>query len=143
MNKNKSTERSIFFLLEKTSKIIREKIGEYLVINEVNISSTQWFCIHCIHINPGIKQKDLALELSREEASISRIIKKLLIKNIIYRKKNNTDKKTQNLYLSPEGIELIKNHQTQILSIYNQSFSGIYEREMNLVYEILKRISPS
>jgi len=138
--KSKSTERSIFLLLEKTSKVIREKIGEYLAREKVQVSTIQWLCIHVIHENPGIRQKTLALKLSKEEASVSRIIKKLIDQNIIYRKKNKVDNKTQNLYLSPEGVEIIKKHQNNILKIYGNIFSGIYDREMNIVYDILKRI---
>lgn len=141
MIKSKSTERSIFFLLEKTSKQIREKVGEYLALNKVQISTIQWLCVHSIHNNPGINQKKLAQILSKEEASISRIIKKLINQQIVYRKKNIVDNKTQNLYLSPEGVEIIKKHQENILKIYENSFTGIYDREMNIVHDILKRIN--
>ena len=141
MIKSKSTERSIFFLLEKTSKIIREKIGEYLTLHKEKVTTIQWLCIHCVHKNPGIKQKDLAQKLSKEEASISRIIQKLIKQKLVYRKKSTLDNKTQNLYLSTEGVEIIKKHEKDVLKIYESSFAGIYDREMNVVYEILKRVN--
>jgi DNA-binding MarR family transcriptional regulator len=141
VSKNKSTERSIFFLLEKTSKIIRERIGEYLSQHNSKVTTIQWLCLHCVHENPGIKQKKLAQKLSKEEASISRIIQKLVKQNFIYRKRSVIDNKTQNLYPSPEGVEIIKKHQDAVLKIYKKTFAGIYDREMNVVNDILKRIN--
>jgi len=141
VSKSKSTERSIFFLLEKTSKIIRERIGEYLTQHNSRVTTVQWLCLHCVHENPGIKQKGLAQKLSKEEASISRIIRKLIRQNFIYRKRSTLDNKTQNLYISLDGVEIIEKYQKDILKIYKNTFTGIYDREMNVFFDILKRVN--
>lgn len=140
MNKSKTTEQSVFFSLEKTSKVIKEKINEYLKEKQVNLTGMQWICLDAIYLNPGITQKALSQLLFKEEASISRIVKKLLEKGFLYRKKQSLDNKTQNLYASPNGIGLVQMHQKNIQSTFRDIFKNVYDREMNIVNDILKRV---
>lgn len=140
MDKSNPTEQLIFFSLEKTSKVIREKLNAYLKFHNTNLTSSQWICLEAIYHKPGLKQKALSNLLYKEEASISRIVKKLLDKGFIIRKKLLSDNKTQRLYASPIAIETLKSHQQSIKRIYKEIFKNVYDREMNLVHDVLKRV---
>lgn len=140
MSKSKPIEQVLFFSLEKTSKHIRERINAYLIEKKINLTGTQWICLESIYQNPGIKQKTLSQQLYKEEASISRIVKKLIDKEFLYRKKQSADNKTQSLYASPNGIDLVQMHHKNISGIFKELFKNVYDREMNIVNDILKRI---
>lgn len=126
--------------MEKANKLIRDQSNSYLRNQDIDITFTQWLCLDQINKTPGIHQKLLAQKLYKEEASISRILKRLDAKNLITFKKSTKDNKSIKLYLSPDGFEIFNKSTAGITRLRKKLFSNIHPREMNLIIDILKRI---
>ncbi|MBT8231882.1 MAG: MarR family transcriptional regulator [Saprospiraceae bacterium] len=134
-------EKRLFLSLEQTSKIVREKVSEYLRSQDLKITFIQWLCLYEIYNSNGITQKNLAKALSKEEASVSRTIKKIISYQLIFKKKSIDDKKSYQLHLSHSGLAFINEHASKIHKLYKMVFSAIHEKELHVISNILKRIN--
>lgn len=136
-----SKEKIVYLSLERTAKNIREQLNSLLISAESKITIEQWLTLKTISDNQGISQKSIALKISKDKASISRLIKKLKLQKLITIKKNPKDQKANKLFLTPEGFEFVSAFHTKMEKIYKSYFHGIHEKELNLIVEILKRVN--
>lgn len=140
MEEPKSHE-NVIIELEKTIRNVRESFNNVFQKKHFGVSYDQWLIIDEVRKKQGISQIEIANNTGKDRASISRIIKNLLQKNLLSKIHNEENKRANKVYLTPEGLEL----SDQVVSVYNDvyksQFAGIYEREMNFLKDILVRIN--
>ncbi len=140
MKFKETTEKKLYLSIERSAKLIREKFNSILHNSDLNISFEQWLVLRAIAENPGVIQKDVAENLSKEPASISRMLKKLQTKNLVQFKKDVEDKKSNRLYLAPDGYEFIKQGSRLMDKGFKGFFGNMHEKEMHLLIDIMKRL---
>ncbi len=133
-------EKLLYLSLEKTTKRIREIFNNIPAIKSNSLSLEQWLIIELIGKNEGIHQKKIVAILSKEPASISRLVNKLISRNIIEKIRDDNDKKVLRLSLSDIGLKLYEDNKKAVDKTFKDIFSTIFERELYLVMDILNRI---
>lgn len=139
-NRIKSQEKSVLITLQKCSKLIKEQVTKVLTKNEIILSFDQWLLLSEIYNKQGMGQHELAELLGKEVASVSRILKKLEASKFIIKKVNLKNKKAYKIFLTPEGLELTEEVNKTCHKKMKEIFSKVYERELNIVGEVLARI---
>ena len=138
---DKIIEDNILIEMEKTIRIVREAFNSEFHKYQFNVSYDQWLIIDQVQQKQGISQIEIANNTGKDRASISRIIKNLLTKNLLTKTSNESNKRANKVYLSPAGLELSEKINSVYIDIYKRQFDGIYEQELNLLKEILVRIN--
>lgn len=133
-------EKLLYFTLEKTTKTIRERFHKLPVLSDNKISLEQWLIIDIIGKKQGTYQKKIIDVLSKEPASISRMINKLTNQGIITKVRSDEDKKIYRLFLSEKGSRLYDENRKTVDREFKELFSTVFERELYLVMDILKRV---
>lgn len=139
--RKRQTEKELYLALEKCTKKVREKFNTLLSKNEISITFDQWLILKEISEVQGINQKDVALALSKEVASVSRILKKLVERDLVTKKSNSSNMREYKLYLTPEGYELIEKGMQISDKLFTDLFSTVYEQELNLVTKVITRVN--
>lgn len=134
-------QENVLIELEKTIRNVRESFNSVFQKLHFGISYDQWLIIEQVKNRQGISQIEIARNTGKDRASISRIIKNLLSKNLLTKTHNEENKRANKVYLSPDGLELSDRIINVYKEVYNKQFQGIYEQEMNLLKEILVRIN--
>lgn len=134
-------EKELYLVLEEASKRIRERVGGLSVLKKFGLSFEQWLIIEQAGKYPGISQKKIIDKLVKEAASVSRMVNKLLGKEYLYRQKNQNDKKIGQLFLTNKGETVYAECKKSVDKEFREIFSGFYERELNLIIDILKRVN--
>ena len=141
MEKRKSIkEKKLYLSLGKSTKLLRERLNTLLETADSNISFDQWLIVDLIGMQAGISQKTIVKVLYKEPASVSRMVNKLIGKKLIVRSINPLDKKAYQLFLSNKGKTLFEKIKPEIDKEFKEIFTNIYERELNLVLNILDRL---
>ena len=141
MEKRKSIkEKKLYLSLGKSTKLLRERLNALLETADTNISFDQWLIVDLIGMQAGINQKTIVKVLYKEPASVSRMVNKLISKKLIVRSINPLDKKAYQLFLSNKGKTLFEKIKPEIDKEFKEIFTNIYERELNLVLNILDRL---
>lgn len=110
------------------------------VLSDNKISLEQWLIIDIIGKKQGTYQKKIIDVLSKEPASISRMINKLTSQGIITKVRSDEDKKIYRLFLSEKGSRLYDENRKTVDREFKELFSPVFERELYLVMDILKRV---
>lgn len=140
MEQNTSQE-NVILELEKTIRNVRESFNNVFQQKHFGVSYDQWLIIEQVMNNQGISQIEIANNTGKDRASVSRIIKNLQQKSLLTKIHNEANKRANKIYLTPNGLELSDRIINVYREVYQSQFSGIYEREMNFLKEILVRIN--
>lgn len=142
MSKSRKTNiyKSLFLSIERSRKLIKERLNNAMIESGMHLTFDQWLVLQEISVTGGLNQKSLAVSLHKEVASISRILNKLQGNNLITRKVNLENQREHHLYLTHEGIEVLNNFNGFEDKYLKAIFSSIYERELNLIINVLNRL---
>lgn len=133
-------EKQLYLGLESAAKRIRERISAIPSLRDNQLGLEQWLILEQVGKYPGIHQKRIIDKLNKEPASVSRMVKKLIQKELLYRQKNEENKKIAELFLTNKAEQLYIQAKKDVDSEFKEIFSSFYERELNLLIDILKRI---
>ena len=136
-----SAQENVILELEKTVRNVRESFNSVFQKRQFGVTYDQWLIIEQVLNNQGISQIEIANNTGKDRASISRITKILQQKNLLTKIHNEINKRANKVYLTPDGVELSNRMISVYKDVYKSQFSGIYEREMNFLKEILVRIN--
>lgn len=139
-NRVDNVYKTVYVSLEKCRKHVKERFNLLFNNKEMPITFDQWLMLNEIAEMSGLNQKTLAASLSKEVASVSRILNKLEQKQLVLRRANPDNLRELKLYLTPEGTELMERIEGLENKEFKSIFSNIYEQELNLVIDVLRRI---
>ena len=133
-------EQVLFYTLEKAIKSYRQFAQRRL--NELNhdITIDQWLTLKTIHDNPGISQKEIAVGVFKDQASITRIIDALVQKGFLQRKSSLQDRRRFDLELSSLGENVLDELFPVIQKNRNIALGGFNNEDVRTLKDQLERI---
>ncbi len=142
MNKKEFEYRDIKFIGKLSSKIYRR--GNVYITERLkpyNVNYIQIMCLVALYIQNGLTQEKIIEDIGVDKASVNRAIKALENNNFITRKRNESDKRAFNLYLTTKAFEF-KEVSWDILSNWELMISeGIEEEEKAIAFKVMKKMS--
>ena len=133
-------EQVIFYTLDKAIRQYRQFAQRRLNEAGVEISIDQWLVLHTIEDQPGISQTEIAEQVFKDAASVTRIIELLKKKNYLERKEHESDRRRSSLELTREGRSVVK----QAIKVSEQNrtiaLKGIQEKELATLRNSLNTI---
>ena len=131
---------TIFHAIESTIK-------EYRKFSQKNISSVikditidQGMVLLFLNEYPELTQKEIAVLVFRDNASMTRMINTMVEKNYLSRSLNNQDRRRFNLEITKKGKEVLKLLPPIIQKNRASSLAGITKNELNQLGDILNKI---
>ncbi|NLI91388.1 MAG: MarR family transcriptional regulator [Peptococcaceae bacterium] len=106
-----------------------------------DVTSEQWDLLNSIYLEEGLSQKTLAQKTAKDEASVTRILDKLVAKGFVSKKYHCEDKRSYSLYLTEEGKELRNKIYPYALGTLDKAMFGLSPEEIRLFKQLLLRIS--
>jgi MarR family transcriptional regulator, transcriptional regulator for hemolysin len=129
----------LFYTLEKSIKSYRQYAQKKLVLSNFDVTIDQWLVLKSIKENPDETQQQIASNVFKDYASVTRIIELLVRKNYLTRI-SHSDKRRFLLRLSSEAEEMMKNIQKVINSNRRKALEGIDKEELKVFKETLHKI---
>lgn len=139
MAKDEKLESVLFYLIEKTNKVVRRYAQEKLNQSGIDITIDQWLVMKKIYDQERISQVELAESVFKDTASITRILDLLLEKKLV-RKTVGADKRVYELSLTDTGNKYFDTAATQVKSIRSKALAGIGEDEIKKLKNSLEKI---
>ncbi|RXR20505.1 MarR family transcriptional regulator [Flavobacterium amnicola] len=130
----------IFYNIDKAIKTYRMYAMKKIREKGYKITTDQWLIIKSILENPKITQQELAKNVFKDNASVTRIIELMVKSNYLNRKVNTTDRRKSVLSVTKEGKEIIEKVQTIILENRKEALEGIDKAELDAMNVTLKKI---
>ncbi|AMV63608.1 Transcriptional regulator, MarR family [Pediococcus damnosus] len=131
------------YLLMNISKKLKYNLNSALA--DLDITAQQWSIIQQLHhFNDAklqVTANQLATILDMDKPTISAIIKRLTIKKIIYKKKNNQDSRAFDLSLSQKGTEIYTKAVIISDKVLTQFMKQLTQAEKHDLNQILQKLN--
>ena len=138
-------------LLKWISKSYRE-VQLYLngQFKEYGINSTDYVFLKHLSVGGGVNQETVAKHLSITKTAASKIVAKLVEKELVKKEKGSKDKREYILYLTKDGMELrnllmkkVALWENEVLAPYGKKEREEYVNKVEETYKITKEINGS
>jgi len=130
----------IFYNIDKAIKTYRMYAMKKIREKGYKITTDQWLIIKSILENPQITQQELAKNVFKDNASVTRIIELMVKSNYLNRKVDSADRRKSILSVTKEGKEIIEKVQLIILENRKEALEGIDKTELDAMNVTLKKI---
>ncbi|MGH1831195.1 MarR family transcriptional regulator [Enterococcus gilvus] len=108
-------------------------------LKTLHLNSLQSRSLNFIAMYPGTMQRELANYLGKQQATVTNILKVLEEKKLIYRKIPKNNERQKNIYLTPEGEQMVEKVQT-IFDELGRQMESVFSKEERQQFELfLKR----
>jgi len=84
---------------------------------------------------------ELAQEVSLSQATVTTILDRLEKRNLIYRKRSETDKRKVHAFLAEDAAEILKNAPIPLQEQFTRQFGDLQEWEQTMIISSLKRVA--
>jgi DNA-binding MarR family transcriptional regulator len=128
------------YLLDMTNKQARKYIhGRFKKLN-IDLTYDQWQVLKEVALNENnINQKNLAFSITKDDASVMRILVILTHTGYVIKEKLEGDKRFSTLRLTEKGREFYDNYNDAINKIHDRIFWDFTEGEIKIVESVLKK----
>lgn len=109
-------------------------------MNSYDITPEQFGVISELNKTDGISLKKLAGLSERDQTTAGKIIDKLIMKELVTRTADPSDRRAILLYLTPQGRELVKDLHPGNRSLEEQAFKDLDENEIEIFIKVMNKI---
>ena len=133
---DQSDPKKFGFLLERTFRIT--KLSFIKVFNKLgaDITPDQWVLLDTLNQKGKLSQKEISQLSFKDAATISRIIEKLVIQELVTKASAALDKRKTTIALTPKGKSLVERCQQEVDNLRKHSWQHLDEQD----YEDFQRI---
>ena len=129
----------LYWQIQKLSFIMEKKIDDSLK-EQLDIGFAQYKVLEAINQNSLARQNMVAEMLDQTEASISRQIKILEKKGLIFVAKVMGNKRARELSLSRVGEDLVKQAESLIENVQEKTMNGLSYQDQRYLLEVFERM---
>lgn len=130
----------IFYNIDKAIRTYRMYAMKKIREKGYKITIDQWLIIKSILENPEITQQELAKNVFKDNASVTRIIDLMVKSNYLNRKVDTNDRRKSILSVTKEGKDIIQKVQNIVLENRKIALKGIDKEDLDAMDIILQKI---
>ncbi|MEM7336950.1 MAG: MarR family transcriptional regulator [Chloroflexota bacterium] len=108
---------------------------------EQKFTADQWHVLHMIAVNQGLSQNELKELVNKDRPTVSRMIDVLERRNLVERRRDETDRRRFKLMLTAEGQAIYNEMQPEVVAFVNRFLNPISAEDQSHFYRILSQIN--
>lgn len=132
-------EALLGFQLRMANVAVYRDFSETLA--KLELTQRQAATLSLIDANPGAPQVAIAARLGSDRATIMAMVDRLETRGLITRERSKTDRRRQELYLTPLGQKTLKEAKSLIAAHERRFTARFSDKELAALFEALQRIS--
>ena len=140
MTQGQEARRTLGFLLQETSRLVRRRFVQRVREAGLKLNRSEAsVLVHVFHA-PGLSQASLANSLDIDTISVVRLIDSLQAAGLIERRPHATDRRVRTLWLTASGEVKVREVKTITGVVRSQALYGISEARHQELLDLLSTI---
>jgi len=127
-------------LTGKISTAINRTFLRAFASEGIDITTEQWSVLACLWKKDKVTQQELCDLTSKDKPSMTRLIDKLEMRNLVTRVSDHNDRRTNLIHLTTAGIALQVKATEIVQQVAAKTLNHITEEELNTSRIVLKKI---
>ena len=128
------------FIIERSSKRMKQVCQQLLKENDINITVDQWVVMQELNKTNGQVQVSLANNTFKDAPTITRIIDLLCQKGYVERVSNPNDRRRFQIFLTDSGKDLITVVEPIIMDFRKKAYTGLSPTQLDNLKQSLNHI---
>ena len=133
-------ETNYGFIIEKTSRKIKQTLQKRLNNLNIDITVDQWVIILELSRHKDLAQNEIAKKTNKDAPTVNRIIEILLKKELVSKNNNSIDKRKSVICLSNKGKKMIEKINPEIIKFRNDGWKNLSDQDLNDLKRIMRTI---
>ncbi|MEQ9426300.1 MAG: MarR family transcriptional regulator [Cyclobacteriaceae bacterium] len=129
------------FLIEITSKKIKQRLQQALNNTGIDITVDQWVVLDQLKSENGISQNVLGERIFKDPPTLTRIIDLMCQKGMIERRNDASDRRRFQIFLLEKGEEMIEKARPIVLETRTLGWEGLSADDYEALVRILTNIN--
>ncbi|GAE31054.1 MarR family winged helix-turn-helix transcriptional regulator [Halalkalibacter hemicellulosilyticus] len=134
-------EDALGFLVSMAGRSLSNSVQRTFTENGFDATTEHWTVLVQLWNRNGLTQLELAERTGRDQASMSRLIRNMLNRELIDRKKDPRDGRCKRIYLTIKGKEQQKKLMDLVQQTLEEATAGIPEEDVATTKRVLKEIA--
>lgn len=133
--------RLIFAILNgKVSAAINRRLAKDFTSGGLELTPEQWTVLIYLSEEDGVTQQKLCDTTYKDKPSMTRLIDAMERSGLVVRQPNARDRRSNTVYMTPRGQEVLEKAQKSALRTLKASLRGLGLEEIHVCQEVLRRI---
>ncbi len=141
INTHIGLEQILFYSLEKAIKSYRKFAQKNIRKANINITIDQWLILKSLYDNPNINQREIAIKIFKDHASVTRMIELLVNKGLLNRSQRKDDRRRYKLTISLMGKSVYKDLIPIIAENRKKALKNLNPQDVEFLKNMLEIIS--
>jgi|SRR5690349_23681217 len=137
---NEDAYNAYSFLLDRTSRRVKQYAQQRFKEMGFNITVDQWLVMKHLYEHEEMKQNELAELIFKDNPTLTRIIDLLCKKGLTVRTLHPSDRRSFIVSLTKEGIKKVEQLKPKVKDVRFKAWEGLSERDFNQFKKILNTI---
>ena len=133
-------ETNYGYIIEKTSRKIKQTLQKRLNNLNIDITVDQWVIILELSRHKDLAQNEIAKKTNKDAPTVNRIIEILLKKELVSKNNNSIDKRKSVICLSNKGKKMIEKINPEIIKFRNDGWKNLSDQDLNDLKRIMQTI---
>ncbi|HTA61106.1 MAG TPA: MarR family transcriptional regulator [Bacteroidia bacterium] len=130
----------LFYTIDKAIKTYRQFAQEQLKKANIGITIDQWLVLNTIIEQPGISQAHIADYVFKNDASVTRIVEKLVEHKYLKKNVHESDGRMASLKVTIKGIDVIRKVNRVAVKYRATALDGLSKKDIELTEDTLLKI---
>jgi len=127
-------------LVGKISTAINRTFHRAFANEGMEITTEQWSVLACLWYKDKVTQQMLCDITSKDKPSMTRLIDKLEIRDLVTRVSDHSDRRINLIHLTDTGLALQQRATEIVQSVATKTLKNITDEELNISRSVLKKI---
>ncbi len=121
--------------------LIRKTLAGEFAANAIAITPEEWAVLLILQHHQRLSPSALSDKTMRDRTTITRTIDKMVTKGLVARQADQTDRRVQNLSLTPQGHDTFARAATVARAVISQSVDSISKDDLAVTLATLSKMS--
>ena len=128
------------FVIERTSKRMKQRFQELLKAKEIGVTVDQWVVLYALSQFSGLSQFEIGQKVFKDAPTLTRILDLLDKKELVQRTPNSKDRRQFILSLTPKGYKKVKEIIPLTKLFRTKAWEGLTDEEISKMESVLNKV---
>jgi DNA-binding MarR family transcriptional regulator len=129
------------YIIERTAKRLKRAFQQTLASLEADITVDQWVVLDLVQKHMGMSQQEIAAATAKDRPTVTRIIDKLEIKQLVERKGIQEDRRKYGIYATSQGAAKVAQLMPKVEEFRLAHFEGLDDSDVEDLLRIMDKIN--
>ncbi len=133
-------DESLGYLINRTARRLKHGLGQAFKTNGYDITPEQWAILNRLWEQEGLSQVELADQTFKDKPTVTRMLDILERKHLLYRQRDESDRRAFKVYLTEEGRILQGQLIPVAMEVLERGQKNLTNEEIEFLREKLNKI---